>query len=564
MHKVLTALLLVLATALQAAAQEMPVIDIVYDGTTANVNIPDGITDVINQTPAGSSHVRLTSTTAVTEYAYRISGTTTDGSLYINGAYKLTLELDGVSITNPSVLNNNGYAIDVEVGKRIAVVVNDDTYNYLCDAPLGAQKACMYFKGHPEFQGGGTLEVLGQTKHAISAKEYLQIKKNFGTLHILGAVSDGIHCGKGTTAVDPESAAAENNNFRMAGGNIVIENVGGDAIDADDYGNVTITGGYLSFSVTNFDGKGIKCDNRLIIDGGTIDYTVTGEDAVGIQCNNQLIISGGNISATIEGDGSKAIKANNKADGFFPDGGYATIGLEDGTGPNIEVTLRGGTYEATDGSDSRCTALTVDRDLNFLGGSIYVNVENSEARPTKVDGTALITGGVIITNGAYYTVREYDFQHDMHLYASLTIGGTPIDPTTSVTAPDDNLTDALAPALARYQLAAFVDDECRGVATPIFTTTGDFICYSLRTYSNVANGEELTFRIYDTKTGTEYKADQTLTFATDGSAGTPSTPFALNVTFSIGDVSTAIDHALKGQATLEDIHDIANSILHIQ
>lgn len=555
MNKLLSSLLLFFAAALSAAAQEMPVIDIVYNGETAIVTIPDGITDVIDQS-AGSSHVRLMSTTTTTEYAYRISGKTDNGSLYLSGSYKLTLELAGVSITNPSVPNNGGYAIDCEVGKRIAVVADEGTDNVFADAPSGAQKAALYFKGHPEFEGGGSITVTGNSKHAVSAKEYLQLKKTFGTLHILGAVSDGIHCGKGTYALNADDATAENNYFRMAGGNVVIENVGGDAIDTDDYGNVTISGGTLTFDVTGFDAKGIKCDNRLLISGGTINYTVSGDDAVGIQANNQLVITGGDITATVSGNGSKAMKANNKTDGFFPEGGYATIGNADGTGPNISITLTGGVYTDAEGSDSRCTALTVDRDLTLTGGSLYVDVQNPEARPVKVDGALTQTGGSIVTNGAYYSVRESDFRYDMRLYASVAIDDALVDPTTAGEA-----------GKVRYQLAAYVGDECRGVASPIFNSVGQYVCFYLPVYSNAESGETLSFRIYDTQTGTEYTAAETLSFTSDAGQGQPSSPLALTFSTavdpaSIGLVARTIDRALQGNATLSEINTLVGRLLN--
>ena len=53
---------------------------------------------------------------------------------------------------------------------------------------------------------------------------------------MLGAVSDGIHCGKG-------KVNNEHNYFLMRGGNVNILNVSGDGIDSDDFGTVNIEGG---------------------------------------------------------------------------------------------------------------------------------------------------------------------------------------------------------------------------------------------------------------------------------------------------------------------------------
>lgn len=555
MKHFISLLILVLAAALPATAQDLPVIDIHYDGTTATVSIPDDVADVFDQTPAGSAHVRLTSTTTSAEYVYRLSGTASDGSLYIAGAYKLTLELAGVSLNNVSGANG-GYAIDCEVGKRIALVVDPGTSNDFADTPLGLQKACLYFKGHPELQGGGSLSVVGNAKHAISAKEYLQIKKSFGTLDIPFALSDGIHCGKAVATTDPDAPEAENNYFRMAGGTVSIANIGGDAIDTDDYGNVAISGGTLSIDVTEPGGKGIKCDNRLHISGGNIFANVKADDAVGLQANSEVFITGGSIMASVNGNGSKAIKANNKADGFFPEGGYANIGEPDGSGPDIYIELYGSNFYAPDGSDSRCTAISTDGDLYICGGSIQVEVYDAEARPLKVDGTARIADGTFRTNGLFYSVRESNFRYDMRLYASLTIDDSLLGPS-----------DVSSSASPRYQLAAFVGDECRGVATPIFDGSGSFIAFYLPAYSREEAGEQLTFRVYDTTTGRIYTAAETIDFAADASLTMPSAPLSLTVStipsdVTIGTVARTIDRALHGESTLGVIQRTVDRLLN--
>ncbi len=143
-------------------------IDITYSGSSAVVNIPAGVTDVI-PTVSGA-HVSIVSNTTTTEYTYHVKGTTTNGSLTISGNYKMTLKLDGVNIKSA-----NGAAIDIECGKRIAVVLANGKENTLEDCAGGGQKAAMYFIGHPEFDGGGVLNVTGNSNHAISAKEYLQL-----------------------------------------------------------------------------------------------------------------------------------------------------------------------------------------------------------------------------------------------------------------------------------------------------------------------------------------------------------------------------------------------------
>ncbi|MBR5698764.1 MAG: carbohydrate-binding domain-containing protein, partial [Prevotella sp.] len=176
-------------------AAEGDVITITYANESANVDIPESLTGIVMPNVNGA-HVVLQSTTTTEEYIYHVSGNTYDGSLTITGAYKLTLQLAGVSIHS-----TRGAAIDIETGKRVAVVLEEGTVNTLSDCSNGAQKAALYFSGHPEFEGPGTLNVTGNTKHAISAKEELELKTTTGTINVLGAADgDGIHCGKGKMA----------------------------------------------------------------------------------------------------------------------------------------------------------------------------------------------------------------------------------------------------------------------------------------------------------------------------------------------------------------------------
>lgn len=109
------------------------------------------------------------------------------------------------------IKSNRGAVLNVACGKRIAVELVDGTVNTFEDAAGGTQKAAMYFTGHPEIEGGGVLNVKVNTAHAISAKEYIQINKSCGTINILGAVKDGIHCGKAKVSAWDETLVANEN-----------------------------------------------------------------------------------------------------------------------------------------------------------------------------------------------------------------------------------------------------------------------------------------------------------------------------------------------------------------
>ena len=127
-----------LLTVMPASAQNY--VDIVYDGDNATISVPSTVTGLTYNIKG--ANVSIVSTTLVNEYTYRLSGSSPDGSLTINGNYKLTLQLSGLDLTNA----HGGPAIDIECGKRIAVVLEEGTVNTLCDSPNGDQKEPSFSK----------------------------------------------------------------------------------------------------------------------------------------------------------------------------------------------------------------------------------------------------------------------------------------------------------------------------------------------------------------------------------------------------------------------------------
>ena len=72
------------------------------------------------------------------EITYALSGTSDDGEFVLGGDYKATVELRGLTLTNP-----NGAPINISNGKRIALSVKKDTENTLIDSSNGKQKAAL-------------------------------------------------------------------------------------------------------------------------------------------------------------------------------------------------------------------------------------------------------------------------------------------------------------------------------------------------------------------------------------------------------------------------------------
>ncbi|MBR4730016.1 MAG: carbohydrate-binding domain-containing protein [Prevotella sp.] len=244
-------------------------VEIFYNGSSATVTVANNIRSYITDQSNGS-HVKLVQSSSVNdkvgEITYNLSGSSTDGEFRLEGSYKTTIELSGLTLTNP-----NGPALNIQDGKRVAVSAKKGTTNTLTDGTNYTDdlNGCLHCKGHTEFQGKGTLNIVGNYKHAIYSKEYVEIKNL--TLNITAAKKDGIHCKE---------------YFLIKGGTINISGVGDDGIQVElkgdsptaatadhedeDTGNFYMEDGELTIS--NYGSKAIKADGSVSISGGTQNY----------------------------------------------------------------------------------------------------------------------------------------------------------------------------------------------------------------------------------------------------------------------------------------------------
>ena len=117
-----------------------------------------------------------------------------------------------------------------------------------------------------------------------------------------------------------------------------------------------------------------------------------------------------------------------------------------------------------------------------------------------------------------WTVNPHDYQYDMTVYGSLVVD------------------DATVTNFDNYEVAAFVGDECRGIAE--VRTQGGYTWLYLRVRSNAASGEKVTFKIYDKTAGKVYNAFETVAFTSNGQEGMPSSPATLTLRrYTLGDVN---------------------------
>ncbi|MCR4581990.1 MAG: carbohydrate-binding domain-containing protein [Prevotella sp.] len=255
-------------------------VTIVYNGTSATVTIDDNLSNYVTCTSGTSSHVQLfqsddVSDTTIGEIYYAVSGSTTAGSLYLKGSYKCEIDLNGVSIANP-----DSAAIYIDNGKRVAISAKKGSTNTLTDGSSYDAKGALRCKGHLKLKGTGTLNITGNTAHAIWSKEYCEVKKL--TLNILGAVKDGINC---------------NQYFSMESGTVTISNVSDDGIQVsikesdtgeiegheDEANDITEDSGTFyqedgTLTISSFGSKAIKAEGDIHFNGGTQSGFSTTDD----------------------------------------------------------------------------------------------------------------------------------------------------------------------------------------------------------------------------------------------------------------------------------------------
>lgn len=351
---------------------QFPCVDIHWDGASATVTVDPSITGITYTTSGG--HVFVTCKNTTNELLYVLSGSSSDGSLTLNSEFKTRINLNGVDLTS-----TRGAAIDIECGKRVEVKLMKNTVNTFVDNKAASEddhKGAFYCKGHLEIKGHGTLNVTGNTKHALVAKEYLKIKPSTGTINILGAVSDGIHCGEGVNAKVEQDADPEDNYFIMNGSDdtvINISNCGADCIDSNDFGSMFIHGGTINMEVSQIDGNGLKCDSIIEMTGGKIVANITGAVSNGIRSAYDMYLEGGTIECNVIGNGSKGIRGRRltAATNTVLRGGYLHF---DGT--NVVMTVSGGTYVV---DSSNCQGIRSEYFLYQSAGDIDITVTNPEA-----------------------------------------------------------------------------------------------------------------------------------------------------------------------------------------
>ena len=384
------------------------------EGKASYTGNPSGVNVIVS-----GNHVKVTS--AKSDIAYTLKGTTTNGSFKLYSDKKAQITLDGVSITNPT-----GAAINIQSGKTMLIKLADDAKNYLEDGKsytlesIEQQKGTLFSEGQLVFSGNGSLNVKSNYGHGIVSDDYVRVRGGNITIN---SVRDGINT---------------SDRFIMYDGvvNITAQQ---DGIDVDE-GYIEIGGGRLTVNAVD---EGITAsyegdENSGIVDplitpyidikGGLIKVVTTGDKGHGMRAMSTFSMSGGIVQATTKGAGSKALMS---------EGGMSLIG-----GKVTVLTEGSALYEDSDLSSSagirskgvltmknitlgiKSTG-TGSKGINNVGDVVVENCRatiiasgathksnglDSRSRGVDTDGNLTLNGGVML-------VRSYD--EPLHLKGKL-------------------------------------------------------------------------------------------------------------------------------------------------
>ena len=368
-----------------------------YNNNVADVYVAGNIANHITAQVTGARVAVIQDAEVATEYTYTLQGTSSSGCFYHAGAYKMTLALNGVNLTNP-----DSAAINIQNSKRIAVQLVDGKTNTLADGASNTKKAAFLVKGHAEFAKGGSLTITGNKKHALACNEYMEVKKTVGTITITSAVADAINVSQ---------------YFQMNGGTINIQSCGDDGIqvDAEDTaipeedGHVLIKGGTLTINGSAAGTKCIKAEGNVDIQGGTLTLKHTGipvwdadkskiKEATGIGTDRNLTINGAEavVNINMTGDGARGMKCDSTM--------TCTAG-------NIDINCSGGdwAYSTVDTSSVKCAKADYAFILN--GASMKCTTVKDEAVGVHSEGTVLISDGTLTLNTYDHGIKsDYDME----------------------------------------------------------------------------------------------------------------------------------------------------------
>ena len=251
-----------------------------YTASAVSISMATNIKDYVTVSTNGTD-VTITQSASVSdatgEIVYALSGSCNDGSFTLDGSYKCTVELFGLTLTNPT-----GPAINILNKKRVELSSKKETVSTLTDGKstaADAWKGALQCKGHLEFKGKGTVNIYGNYAHGIWAKEYIEVKNC--TINILSAVKDAINCNQYFLM---ESGMVNLSGFADDGIQVSLKT---DDTSAENTGNFSLSGGTINIDMTEASGESVKAEGvATVAAAAKLNITGTGSAVENITLND--------------------------------------------------------------------------------------------------------------------------------------------------------------------------------------------------------------------------------------------------------------------------------------
>lgn len=295
---------------------------------------------------------------------YLVSGKSENGALVIDTTGKVYLTFNGLELSN-----QNGAAVYAKDAKRVVITLAEGTENRLSDAQsyggsFAEAKATLFANDTLELNGTGSLEVVGNCKHAIASDDDIIV--DGARLTVATSASDGLHA---------------NDNISVKSGTVKVLSCAGDGFDSE--GSLNVSGGTVT---VNAEGEGMKCETSAVFSGGKVEIDSLGD---GIRAESDdadlvpsVVISGGSIKIVSKADG---IQSGGKVELRNADGGEFD-------GYNLYISAGGGMANAQ--------VLTTDTESSFKGVKSATSL-SVNAIKAFIDSTddALHTDGALTVRG---------------------------------------------------------------------------------------------------------------------------------------------------------------------
>ena len=337
--------------------------------------------------------INLSSTLKITEGGiYNLTGTISDGNIYIDTKDNVKLILNGVTINS-----SDGPAIYIENANVVYIELASGTVNYLTDSETYSDSninGTLFSKDDLIIGGDGKLVIDANYEDGIVSKDNLKIIS--GELEI-ESVDDGIR-GK-------DSVVIMDGNFKI--------NASGDAIkstnDTDsNLGYILINEGIYDLEIKL---DGIQAETDLVINNGTFNIKTSGNDtdsSKGLKIGSNLIINDGNFEIDSYDD---SIHSNNYIN--IKNGSFSLSSGDDAIHADNKIVIDNGnidvlkSYEGIEASE----IIINDGDINIVASDDGINAASKSSSNDNNDFSINMPDDMKDLNNKPENMEDFDSQN---------------------------------------------------------------------------------------------------------------------------------------------------------